>query len=113
MELLPSSRLSKLSPCTGAWALASRVVRSSAIYTGGQVALLAIGLVNAIVFSRLLGPSGRGVAVLAVLVIGTATAFATFGLTTSFTYFAGKQRFPAARMVGAMVAAAILLGGMT
>lgn len=87
------------------------MVRSSVLYTSAQVVGLGLGLANAIIISRLLGPSGRGIVSLAIVLTGLATTFATLGFATSFAFFAGKRTYPTAQVVGAMLVSAVTLGG--
>jgi len=87
------------------------LVRRSLLFTGAQVVLLVVGLSNAIVISRLLGPSGRGVVSLAVVIGGLFSALGTFGFAAAFAYFAGKRRYDPPQLVGAAFLSATLLGG--
>lgn len=87
------------------------LVRSSLLFTGAQVVLLVLGLANAIVISRLLGPSGRGIVSLAGVLVGLITALGTFGFAAAFAYFAGKRRYAPPQLVGATFLSAALLGG--
>jgi O-antigen/teichoic acid export membrane protein len=89
------------------------VIRRSIIFTAAQAGLLFVGLVSSIVLSRELGPDGRGIVSLVVVLIATATALATFGFSTSFAYLAGKNDHPLDQIVGNIIVAAFGLGALT
>ena len=89
------------------------VARSSVVFMAAQVALIATGLASSIVISRWLGPEGRGVVALVNVMATTATALATFGFGTAYTYLAGRKRYPRDQLVGSILVTALILGAFS
>ena len=86
------------------------LVRHTAIYTRLKSSNWRSASLLQSSFRGCLGPSGRGIVSLAVVLVTLLTVLATFGLATAFAYFGGKRAYRR-EIVGAMISAAVVLGG--
>lgn len=89
------------------------IARRTAYATGAQVAIMFAGLANATLSARLLGPSGRGVLVLAGLVTLTVSGLLSLGLGPALSYLIGKHRFDRPTLVLAAALWSLTLGGVS
>ncbi|MBA7659548.1 lipid II flippase MurJ [subsurface metagenome] len=56
-----------------------------------KVAVLVLGIVSSVIIARILGPSGKGVLALILLVPGLAVSFGNLGLGVANVYYSGKE----------------------
>ena len=86
------------------------IARKSILGFGGQVYMLAIGLVSTIIVARLLGPEGKGVLAVVAAIPSLAVGVASFGLGPSLAYMAGKDRYSARDLASVAIVWSLLLG---
>ncbi len=86
------------------------IARKSILGFGGQVYMLAIGIVSTIIVARLLGAEGKGVLAVVAAIPSLAVGVASFGLGPSLAYMAGKDKFPAKDLVSSAIAWSLVLG---
>lgn len=72
-----------------------------------QILSLLIATANAAVIARILGPSGKGVLALTILVPNILALFLSGGIGVSNVYFSGKRRFDVPTLTGNAVAFAL------
>jgi O-antigen/teichoic acid export membrane protein len=75
------------------------IAHKSVLGFGGQVYMLAVGLISTILVARLLGPEGKGVLAVVAAIPTLALGAASFGLGPALAFMAGKDRYPARELV--------------
>jgi O-antigen/teichoic acid export membrane protein len=71
-----------------------------------------IGIASSIITARYLGPSGRGVLTLLLVLQGFAIQFGTFGMNASITYFAARDRNSSSNVASNAVFLALVVGSL-
>lgn len=77
-----------------------------------QIAVFAFSFTALAVISRILGPEGRGIYALIILIPSLLIAFGSFGLDSSNTYFTGKKTYKTEDIVFNSVASSLFLGAV-
>lgn len=70
----------------------ARLRRSIVSVLGSQVVVLALGVANTILATRVLGPAGRGQVVLALNIAAVVQVLCSFGLPSAVNYFVARDR---------------------
>lgn len=78
-----------------------------------KVLLIGIGLVMAVLVARILGPEGRGLYAVAVVIGVIGVQFGNFGLHASNTYFVAKNRNLLPVLLGNSLFASFIFGGLS
>ena len=86
------------------------LARNSALAFTAQIVSLGLSFIGSIVVSRWLGPEGRGVLSLLVVLSEMAAGIATWGLGPAYAYLAGKSAHRMAALVGSSLILAAGLG---
>jgi O-antigen/teichoic acid export membrane protein len=95
----------------------SRIVSSDFIRKVGEtfvtrICLIGIGLATSVIVARALGPEGRGLYGVALLVGAIGVQFGNLGLHASNTYFAARDRGLLPALIGNTVIISFTLGGI-
>jgi len=80
--------------------MAHSFLRGTSITLISRIINLAIGIVISILLARILGPDGRGIYALAILIPSFAFIFANLGLNSSTIYFLGKKKYSPQQIAG-------------
>ena len=75
-------------------------LRNSSITLGSQILRLAFGLATSIIIARILGPEGRGVYALCILLPFIIVTFANLGIMPATAYYLASRRFPPRQVLG-------------
>jgi O-antigen/teichoic acid export membrane protein len=78
---------------------------------GARIMILALALVSSIVLARMLGPEGRGLFALVLLVPDLARSFGRFGFDEANTVYAGLEPEKSRALVGQSTVIGTVLGG--
>jgi O-antigen/teichoic acid export membrane protein len=89
-------------------------LRNSSITLGGQILRLAFGLVTSVIIARILGPEGRGIYALCILLPFIIVTFANLGIVPATAYLLASRRFPPRQVLGGniLLSAALSMIGM-
>jgi O-antigen/teichoic acid export membrane protein len=77
-----------------------------------RVSTLILGMVISIVIARVLGPEGKGVYSLAILLPTLLLTFISLGIYPATIFYIGKKKYPLSEIFGNNVTVTILLGGV-
>ncbi len=86
------------------------MVSSASLTLGTRLATFVLSVVTNVVLARALGPEGRGVYAVAVLIPGLISLLLGFGITPANVYHYSKRLIPAEELIGTATASAIALG---
>jgi O-antigen/teichoic acid export membrane protein len=86
------------------------LVSSASLTLGTRVATFLLSAVTNVVLARALGPEGRGVYAVAVLIPGLMGLLLGFGLSPANVYHYSKKLIPADELIGTATATAVALG---
>ena len=78
----------------------SNFIKGTAITFTTRILNLLIGIVVSIMLARLLGPEGRGIYALAILIPSFAVIFTNWGITSASVYYLGKKKYPPQLVAG-------------
>ncbi|MFQ5797231.1 MAG: oligosaccharide flippase family protein, partial [Bacteroidota bacterium] len=71
---------------------------------------IAVGILSSIIIARYLGPSGRGVLAVLIVILATAMQFGSFGFNASMTYFIARDKKLSSPIASNSLIVAITLG---
>jgi len=72
--------------------------------------VICIGILSSIIIARYLGPSGRGVLAVLIVILGVAMQFGSFGFNASMTYFIARNKKITSPVASNSLVVAITLG---
>lgn len=75
-----------------------------------RILTFCVGLASSVLIARLLGPEGRGMYVLLLLVPAIALKFSLFGIDAATVYYVGKERYSLQEMIGNNMVLGLVLG---
>lgn len=76
-----------------------------------QILVFCFSLVSGIIIARTLGPEGKGLYELALMIPFMTVAFVGMGIGTSNIYFIGKKKYPIGSIVGNVLFYSLIIGG--
>src|SRR5260370_22178301 len=79
---------------------------------GTRVLLIAVGLATTVLVSRVLGPMGRGLFAVAVVIGAIGVQFGNLGLHASNTYYVAKDRDLLPALIGNTLVISFGIGGL-
>lgn len=85
-------------------------IRNVSMTFATKVALFLVGLVTSIVMARILGPEGKGLFSLAVLVAAIVFNSTNMGIGTGSGYFLGRRKIPLETVAGNWLSLSLLIG---
>ena len=88
------------------------LVSSTGLTLGTRLVMFGLSLVINIILARALGPEGRGVYAVAVLIPGLISIAVSLGISPANVYYFSKSLFTADELIGNSTAASILIGGV-
>ena len=77
-----------------------------------RVSALFLGLLASIIIARTLGPEGKGIYTLAILLPSLLLTFTNFGINPATVFYIGKKKYPLSEVFGTNIGITILLGGL-
>jgi O-antigen/teichoic acid export membrane protein len=77
-----------------------------------RVSALFLGLLASIIIARVLGPEGKGVYTLAILLPGLLLTFTNFGINPATVFYIGKKKYSPKEIFGNNIVITLLLGGI-
>jgi O-antigen/teichoic acid export membrane protein len=89
--------------------LTASFLRQAAFTSVAQILVIATGIAGSVVLARALGPSGRGVLAIAVLLGSFVSYGASLGLGQAATYYLSRRVYPTGVVVGQTVLSAAVL----
>ncbi len=75
-----------------------------------EISVFILGLGSLIIISRILGPEGKGIYSLIILIPGLMMVFSNFGIDAANIYFVGKKKYKIENVVSNSLVLAIVLG---
>ena len=89
-------------------------IRGSSITMAAQGARLVLGVLTSILIARILGPEGRGIYALCMLLPFVIISFSNFGIVPATAYYLAGRRFPPRQVLGGniLLSAALSAAGM-
>lgn len=86
------------------------ISKNSAITFSSQIFIFVLGLITSIILARVLGPTGKGIYVLIVLIPAVILKLGSLGIGAANIYFTGSKRYTIKDIVSNSLSAGILLG---
>lgn len=77
-----------------------KFLRNSSITLGGRILSIIFSLATSIIIARILGPEGRGVYALCLLLPLVIITFANLGIVPATAYYLASRRFPPRKVLG-------------
>lgn len=74
-----------------------------------RILQLIIGIGTSVIIARALGPYGKGIYSLAILLPGILITFLNFGINTASIYYIGKKKYPLKEILGVDIISSILI----
>jgi O-antigen/teichoic acid export membrane protein len=87
-------------------------MRASSLTFGGAAVNIFLGLVVSSLTARILGPRGRGIFVLALLLPNLISLLSDLGMTSSVVYFVAQERYRLSVLAGNSIVIGIVLGAL-
>ena len=84
--------------------------RNASITLATRAALILIGLVTSVIMARALGPAGRGLFSLAVVVSGMVFNATNLGVGAASGYYLGRKKTPVAELAGNLLSLSVAIG---
>src|SRR5437667_9949 len=88
----------------------SRFLKNTAFIFGSQVIALGFSLIYAVITARILGPEGKGILSLAILVPNLVVLASNLGVEISNTYFVGQNKHKIQDIISNSVFLALAIG---
>jgi len=85
-------------------------VKSVFITLTSKIFLLFMGIIINIIIARTLGPTGKGIYVLVILVTSMLFTFGNLGITSSVIYFTGKKSYELKQIVSNVLSIGLIMG---
>jgi O-antigen/teichoic acid export membrane protein len=85
--------------------------RNVSITFGARIVIVLASLVTSVIMARTLGPSGKGLFSLAVLVSGLVFIALNMGVGSASGYFLGRKKIPLERLAGNWLTLSVVIGG--
>lgn len=86
------------------------ISKNSAITFLSQIFIVALGLITSIILARALGPTGRGIYALIILIPAVMFRLGSLGIEAANVYFTGSKRYEIKDIVSNSLLSSILLG---
>ncbi len=86
------------------------ISKNSAITFSSQILIFALGLITSIILARTLGPTGRGIYALIILIPAVMLRLGSLGIEAANVYFTGSKRYQIKDIVSNSLLSSILLG---
>ena len=86
------------------------ISKNSAITFLSQIFIVALGLITSIILARALGPTGRGIYALIILIPAVMFRLGSLGIEAANVYFTGTKRYEIKDIVSNSLLSSILLG---
>jgi len=86
------------------------ISKNSAITFSSQILIFALGLITSIILARTLGPTGRGIYALIILIPTVMLRLGSLGIEAANVYFTGSKRYQIKDIVSNSLLSSILLG---
>jgi len=86
------------------------ISKNSAITFSSQILIFALGLIASIILARALGPTGRGIYALIVLIPAVMLKLGSLGIEAANVYFTGSKRYEIKDITSNSLLSSILLG---
>jgi O-antigen/teichoic acid export membrane protein len=84
--------------------------RNAAITLATRAAIILIGLVTSVIMARALGPAGRGLFSLVVVVSGMVFHATNLGVGAASGYYLGRKKTPVAELAGNLLSLSVAIG---
>lgn len=86
------------------------ISKNSAITFSSQILIFALGLITSIILARTLGPTGRGIYALIILIPTVMLRLGSLGIEAANVYFTGSKRYQIKDIISNSLLSSILLG---
>jgi O-antigen/teichoic acid export membrane protein len=86
------------------------LLQASTITFASRVAVFILSLVAGVILARALGPTGRGIYALALLVPSVLVLLANLGVGNALIYYLARRTYDVEKMIGQLISLALLLG---
>ena len=86
------------------------LLRAGTVTLASRVAVFLLSLATGVVLARALGPSGRGLYALALLLPSVLVLVANLGVSNALVYYLARRTYPNDTMVGQTISLALMLG---
>src|SRR6266478_3553816 len=86
------------------------LLQASTITFASRVAVFILSLVAGVILARALGPTGRGIYALALLVPSVLVLVANLGVGNALIYYLARRAYDVEKMIGQLISLALLLG---
>ena len=86
------------------------ISKNSAVTFSSQVLILGLGLITSIILARVLGPTGKGIYALIMLIPAVMLKLGSLGIEAANVYFTGSKRYEIKDIVSNSLLSSILLG---
>jgi O-antigen/teichoic acid export membrane protein len=86
------------------------LLQASTITFASRVAVFILSLVAGVILARALGPTGRGIYALALLVPSVLVLLANLGVGNALIYYLARRTYDVEKMIGQLISLAVLLG---
>ena len=83
--------------------MAGVFTKNTIITLAGRIFTFGAGLLVSVIIARNLGPEGRGIYSLAIILPGLLLIFFDFGITPASVYYLGKQKYPLNKIFGSNI----------
>ncbi|MBA7540371.1 lipid II flippase MurJ [subsurface metagenome] len=88
----------------------SSISKNSAITFSSQILIFALGLITSIILARTLGPSGKGIYTLIILIPAVMLRLGSLGIEAANVYFIGSKQYEPKEVISNSLLSGILLG---
>src|SRR5260370_4296740 len=85
------------------------LLQASTITFASRVAVFILSLVAGVILARALGPTGRGIYALALLVPSVLVLVANLGIGNALIYYLARRTYDAEKIIGQLISLALLL----
>jgi O-antigen/teichoic acid export membrane protein len=86
------------------------LLQAGTITFASRVAVFILSLVAGVILARALGPTGRGIYALALLVPSVLVLLANLGVGNALIYYLARRTYDTERMIGQLISLALMLG---
>src|SRR5260370_21805091 len=86
------------------------LLEASTITFASRVAVFIVSVVAGVILARALGPTGRGIYALALLVPSVLVLLANLGVGNALIYYLARRTYDVEKMIGQLISLALLLG---
>jgi len=86
------------------------ISKNSAITFSSQIVIFAVGIVTSIILARILGPTGKGVFALIILIPTVMLKLGSLGIEAANVYFTGSKKYNVKDIVSNSLVSAVFIG---